>query len=106
MAKEESAAEEKPEKVAREKQNGITKPAEGSKTGQVWDICDDLSQKAGRPALRGEVMAAGEAAGMSKGTVATQYGKWCTYHGVSTSQLKEVRSALREEQKGAEEEAA
>lgn len=83
------------EKPALMKQNGVTQPAAGTKTRRVWDIATEISQKAGRAALRDEVMAQGESEGLSKGTIATQYGKWCTYYGVSVEQRKAVRAELR-----------
>ena len=95
-----TAAEEAPvkePKVEREKRNNVTKPAAGTVTGRVWEVADEVSRAQGRPALRGEVMAILDAEGVSKGTIATQYGKWCTYYGVD----KATRAAVREANKPA-----
>lgn len=73
------------------KQNGVSKP-EGAKTGAVWDLSDRISREKGRPALREEVMAAGLAMGLNKGTIATQYARWTTFYGVSTADRKAVRA--------------
>lgn len=89
----------KPEKAPKpklEEQNGVTQPAEGTKTRRVWDIANDISGEKGRPALRDEVMERALAEGMNRGTIATQYGKWCTFYGVSVDARKSVRAENRE----------
>lgn len=63
-------------------QNGITKPKDGTKTGQVWSISDAISAKLGEPAPRKEVLDACEKAGINPATAATQYGKWRVFHGL------------------------
>lgn len=83
------------EKPALLKQNWVTQPTAGSKTRRIWDIATEISQASGRAALRDEVMERGEAEGLSKGTIATQYGKWCQYYGVSVEQRKAVRAEMR-----------
>jgi hypothetical protein len=85
------------ERIELVKSNGIAQPRAGSKTRRVWEICDEISAAAGRPALRGEVMAQGAAEGMSGGTVATQYGKWLAFHNVSADALKAARQAEKPE---------
>lgn len=81
------------EKVAREKQNGVTKPKAGTKTGRVWEIADAISAETGAPALRGPVMEKARAEGINDGTSATQYGKWCTFYNVSKADRQAVRKA-------------
>ena len=98
-ATEGAPAAEAPVKVERVKQNGVTKPAAGSKTGAVWDIADKISAEKQRPALREEVMEAGKAAGLNNGTIATQYARWTEFHGVT----KEQRQAVRDSEKPAPE---
>lgn len=78
--------------VVKDAQNGITRPSEGTVTRRVWDLADGISTTHQRPALREEVMAAGLAEGINRGTIATQYARWTTYYGVSA----EVRKAARE----------
>lgn len=77
---------EKPAKAPKVVQNGVTKPADpNSKTGRVWAIADEISRLHKRPATRKEVIEAGEAEGMSRGTLATQYGHWCRFHGIQAA---------------------
>lgn len=92
-------AEAKPAKPEKITQNGVTRPAAGTKTAAVWDIADRISAEKHRPALREEVMTAGEAEGLNRGTIATQYARWTDFFGVS----KEARAAVREAEKPAPE---
>lgn len=96
------AEETKVAKPRNESQNGISKPASGTKTGRVWEIADAISAKLQRPALREEVMKACEGEGINRGTIATQYARWTQFYGVS----KEDRQAAREAAKPAKEPAA
>ena len=81
-------ADKKAEKVeaipAQPNQNEVTRPKDGTKTGQVWAIADKLSEEGDNtvPATRGDVMKAGEAAGLNSATIATQYGRWRKFHGL------------------------
>jgi hypothetical protein len=86
--------------------NGVTMPGDGTKTRRVWEIADGISSANSRPALRDEVMEAGLAEGLSKGTLATQYGKWCTYYGVDKATKADVRKQLKAEAAPAEPAAA
>lgn len=70
------------EKVEKITQNGVTRPGEGTATGQVWSIAEKLSNDIGAPAKRADVMKACEEAGINAATVATQYGKWRKFHGI------------------------
>lgn len=93
------AAAEKPAKAERpklEQKNGVSQPAEGSKTRRVWDIASAISAEKQRPALRAEVMEVALAEGLNRGTVATQYGKWCTFYNVTSDARKSVRAENRE----------
>lgn len=95
-----AAAEPKadaPAKPKLESRNGVSRPAAGSKTAKVWEIADYLSTTNKRPALREEVMSAGEAAGLNRGTIATQYARWTEFYGVT----KEQRASARESAKPA-----
>ncbi len=84
MADEETTegTEEKAPKVKQPQQNGVTRPKDGTATGQVWAIADKLSEAAGEPCKRGDVMKAGEEAGLNSSTVATQFGRWRKFHGL------------------------
>ncbi len=81
-------ADDKAEKPApapaQPKQNDVTRPKDGTKTGQVWAIADKLSGEGDStvPATRGDVMKACEAAGLNQATAATQYGRWRKFHGL------------------------
>lgn len=76
-----------PPKPAMPKQNGVTRPKPGTQTGRVWEISDELSAKAGKPAARKEVIAQGVSEGINPATLATQYGRWRRFHGL----LREVK---------------
>ena len=65
------------------KQNGITRPKPGTKTGRVWEIADALSAQANAPAPRKNVIAQGVAEGINPATLATQYGRWRRFHGLA-----------------------
>lgn len=102
QTQETATAEAKPARPKQPVQNGVTRPAPGTKTAQVWDIADKISAEKQRPALREEVKTAGEAAGLNAGTIATQYARWTDFNGVT----KEQRVAARAAAKPAKEEAA
>ena len=91
----------KAKKAPRESENGVTKPAEGTKTGKVWEIADDISRHQSRPALREEVMTAGLDLGLNRGTIATQYSRWTQFYGVSAADRKVVRGQVRDATKEA-----
>lgn len=92
-----AAAPAAPAKEKMPSQNGVTMPGDGTKTRRVWEIADAISKTQNRPAMRDEVMKQGEAKGLSKGTLATQYGKWCTFYGVD----KNVKADIRKQEKEA-----
>ncbi len=73
-------ADEKPAK--RPQKNGVTRPANDTKTGRVWEIADALSETAGEPVGRKAVLDAYIGEGGNAATGATQYGRWRTYHGL------------------------
>lgn len=73
---------EKPAKAAKEPKAKRAPSAPGARpspestTGKVWVLADELQGKLGRLPTSKEVVAACEAAGISKGTASVQYGKW------------------------------
>lgn len=71
------------EKIAKIEQNGVSRPKAGTATERVWAIADAKSQAAGKPATRKEVLDAALAEGLNVSTAATQYGRWCKFHGVT-----------------------
>lgn len=78
----EAAATEQKATVAKVQQNGVTRPKDGSTTGRVWAIADEISSKQQRPATRKEVIDQVHAEGINTSTGATQYGKWRKFHGL------------------------
>lgn len=52
------------------------RPKPGSKTGQVWDLADELTEKYGRLATRQEVVSEIVARGGNPNMASTQYGRW------------------------------
>lgn len=61
-------------------QNGVTRPKDGTTTGRVWVIADEISAKKGAPADRKTVIEQVVAEGINASTGATQYGKWRKFH--------------------------
>lgn len=85
IVKEEKPVKEaKPAKVVVEKlsQNGVTRPSEGTKTREIWDISDQISQELGEPAGRKEVIAECLKRDINESTGATQYARWRKFHGI------------------------
>lgn len=79
---EDKAAVEKAPKVEQPKQNDVTRPKDGTKTGRVWEIADAMSNDAGEPAKRKPVLDAAIAEDINPATAATQYGRWRKFHGL------------------------
>ena len=73
-------------------QNGVPRPNSGA-TAKVWEIADRISEESKTPAKRAAVLAEGEAAGLHPSTVATQFGRWCRFHGLKLSELKATPEA-------------
>jgi hypothetical protein len=88
--KKEEAAEAKPKQP---QANGITRPKDGTLTGRVWAIADELSEAAGEPISRGAVMTKAEAEGLNKATIATQYGRWRQFHGLASKRKAPEQAA-------------
>lgn len=77
------APKETKPKVVRETQNGQTKPAEGTKTRALWDIIDQISRDAQRPATRKEVLERAEKEGFNLAMSASLYAHWRKFHGLT-----------------------
>lgn len=69
-------------KVEREKRNDITKPAEGTVTGRLWAIIDEISRNKDAPATRKEVLERSEAEGFNMAMAASLYAHWRKFHGL------------------------
>ena len=89
------AAPAKEPRTKNETQNGVSKPASGTKTGRVWEIADEISALKQRPALREEVMGACEEEGINRGTIATQYARWTQFYGVTKEDRQVAREAAK-----------
>jgi len=63
-------------------QNNVRRPKPDTSTGRVWQIADQISAEAGRPAYRSEVLEIFVGEGGNPSTGATQYGRWCKFHGL------------------------
>lgn len=68
--------------VTKVQQNGVTRPKDGTTTGRVWAIADEISAKTQQPATRKAVIEQVVAEGINASTGATQYGKWRKFHGL------------------------
>ena len=64
-----------------DKRNGIVRPGAGTKTGRVWEICDQIARDTQAPAKRADVINAAIKEGLGAGTASTQFGRWCLYWG-------------------------
>lgn len=85
-------------KAPRASQNGIGRPAAGTKTGQVFDVADEVSKTLGKPAPRKDVMEKCKALGINEATIATQYGRWRKFNGLK-AEAKPAAEAKPEEKK-------
>ncbi|WP_217482584.1 hypothetical protein [Sphingomonas sp. CL5.1] len=69
-------------KIEREKRNGVTKPAEGTITGRLWAIIDEITRDKGAPATRKEILERGEVEGFNMAMTASLYAHWRKFHGL------------------------
>lgn len=70
-------------KVERERQNGVLRPLPGSKKAAVWDIADKLSEKAGEPAQRSDIMEeVVKDKSLSPAGASADYQSWRKFHGL------------------------
>lgn len=81
---------EKEAKVKQPEQNGVVQPKSGTKTGRVWEIAEGLSEQAGAPAKRADVLAACAEEEINQATAATQYGRWRKFHGLGKEVAEEA----------------
>jgi hypothetical protein len=62
--------------------NGIRRPKAGTKTGDVWAICDTLREVLERAPKSAEVVVEGAKKELNKNTCHTQYVHWRTHNGI------------------------
>lgn len=76
-------AKPKAPKIERIVQNGVTRPADGTKTGLVWLICEQLSDlPAGKVVARADLMKEGEVHRLDPSTISTQFSRWRRFNGI------------------------
>lgn len=92
--------EPKPAKevVAKITQNDVTRPKDGSKTGNVWAIADKISADKQAPADRGAVIAEAKAQGINEATASTQFGRWTKFHGIVAVRKEKVAAPAAAEE--------
>lgn len=83
VVKPKKVAKPKKPKIERIVQNGVTKPADGTKTGLVWVICDELSDlPSGKVVPRADLMKQGAVHQLDPSTISTQFSRWRRFHGI------------------------
>lgn len=85
----------KKEVAPKDTKNSITRPSEGTATGKVWEIADELSTALKAPVDRKALIEATTKAKLNPSTAATQYGRWRKYNGL-TGTGKEATSKTKE----------
>lgn len=68
----------RPEKIS---QNGISRPAPGTKCDTVWSAADEITAKIGSPAP--VVLLKAALPGFNDHTIKTQYARWRQFNGIS-----------------------
>lgn len=89
------------EKAPKDERNGVTRPKPGTDTGRIWEIADSISTANQRPAGRSEVLAEAEKQKLNSATAATQFGRWCKYHGVKPTPKPKAEKPSAEEKAAA-----
>ena len=77
-------------------ENGVRQPREGTVTGKVWKICDQVTGRKKRPATRAEVLEKTAEAEINDATAKTQYGQWCRFHGHTGRKVDPKEVAAKE----------
>ena len=70
-------------KLEHAKKNGVVRPSEGTKTGRIWSICEEIGNKTNAAPKRGAVIEQAVAENLGAGTASTQFGRFCKYWGIS-----------------------
>ena len=71
--------------------NGVRRPGKKTKCGRMWTICDNITKRKGRYALRSEVLIQAGVEKFNLGTVAAQYQLWTRWNGISREDLAKIR---------------
>ena len=88
-----AAPEVKEPKAPKIEQNGVARPGAGTTTERIWVIADEISTSAGAAAKRADVLAKAESEGINITTAATQFGRWCKFHGIKAAPKAPVDDA-------------
>ena len=85
VAKEKAKAEKAEAKKANQmpEQNGVRRPKDGTETGKVWKLADELSAQFGQPTPIANLLDVGQKQGLNDSTIRTQYARWRTFHGIA-----------------------
>lgn len=65
----------------RMKKNGVLAPKPHTVAGKVWAICEELSEAAGGPVHKGDVLQAAEGVRLNPSSTAIAYASWKKFHG-------------------------
>lgn len=72
----------KTDKVVRVTKNDVTRPKAGGTTARVWEICDEITERTGKPAVRKEVLAQAAKEKLKPGMAKSQYFSWRCFNGL------------------------
>lgn len=80
-------------KPAKIEQNGIARPKVGTIVGKIWDFCDTKSAELGKPVDRKTLLEGLKTTSINEATIATQYGRWRKFHGLTNNPEEQARRA-------------
>lgn len=69
-------------RASRVKLNDVTRPADGTVTGKIWALADELSKASGTVATIAAIKGHVTMAGVNDHTIKTQYARWRAFNGV------------------------
>lgn len=72
----------KADKVVRVTKNEVTRPKAGGTTARIWEICDEITERTGKPAVRKEVLAQAAKEKLKPGMAKSQYFSWRCFNGL------------------------
>jgi len=74
-------------------QNNVTRPKQGTVTGNIWAIADALAGELQRPPEKDELIKRCEASGINAATVPTQFTHWRRFYGLPVAARASRKSA-------------
>jgi hypothetical protein len=78
-----AAAKTATARVKQPEQNGIRRPAPGSKCARIWELADTMSQTLKQPVTIGALSEACKPEGLNDATIRTQYARWKGFYGIT-----------------------